>query len=83
MDLRKSKKIIAFISIIAAIFLVVTIIMDHGKLDIYFDLAIILMIAALAINLKYSRYPNCHSYLREITRENGHCLYCGSNISDI
>ena len=51
--------------------------MDHGELDIYFYLSIILMIIALAINLKYSRCPHCHSYLREIPRESGYCPYCG------
>lgn len=77
MKVRTSKKVTAIISIIAVTLLIVTINTDHEKLDIYFYLAIILMITALAINLKYSRCPNCHSYLREIPRENGYCPYCG------
>ena len=77
MDLKSSKKVTTIISIIAALFLIVPMIMGHEELDIWFYLAIILLVISFATNLKYSRCPHCHSYLRDIPKDNGYCPYCG------
>lgn len=84
MKINRKNIIVMILSVLALVFIYKSSKTDPTRIDWYFILAILLLLAVLILSIAYNTCPYCGKYIRPqgFFKTSDYCPHCGSDLRD-